>query len=57
MQVEILPRFLKDFLKECERVLSTKLACAMQSAEENQTNLDHLSKEMEKIEKTRKEVI
>lgn len=29
----------------------------MQSAEENKSNLDHLSKELETIEKTRKEVI
>lgn len=56
-RVKVHIRFLKDFLDECNRVLSTKLACAMQSVEDNQTNLDHLSKELEEIEKTREEGI
>lgn len=56
-RVKVHIRFLKGFLDECNRVISTKLACAMQSAEENKSNLDHLSKELETIEKTRKEEI
>lgn len=47
--------FLKTFLEECNRVLSSKLLNAEQSDTENQTKLDILSLELENIEATRKE--
>lgn len=43
-------------MEECNRVLSSKLLNAEQSDRENQTKLDILSLELEKIEATRKEV-
>lgn len=47
---------MKTFLEECNRVLSTKLLNAEQSDTENQTKLDYVSSELDKIEETRKTV-
>lgn len=49
-------RFLSTFLDECTRVLSSKLECTKKSAEENREKFDDSSKELEELEKTRKEV-
>lgn len=49
-------RYLNKFLDEFNRVLSTKLLCAKQNAEENETKLNGLSTELEKLEKSREEV-
>lgn len=48
-------RYLNEFLDEFSRVLSTKLLCA-KNAEENETKLNGLSTELEKLEENRKEV-
>lgn len=47
---------LKKFLEDSNRVLFKKLVCANNEAEEKKRELDKLSKQLEKIEKTRKEV-
>lgn len=49
-------RYLSIFLDECNRILSTKLKCANTMAEKNTTDLDESSRELEKLEETRKEV-
>lgn len=56
-RVEVHLRFLSTFLDECTRVLSSKLECTKKSAEENREKFDDSSKELEELEKTRKEEI
>lgn len=55
-RVEVHLRYLNIFLDECKRILSTKLKCANTIAEKNTTDLDESSRELEKLEETRKEV-
>lgn len=47
---------MNEFLEEFNRVLATKLKCANENAEESQQLYDDLSNELQKLEKTRKEV-
>lgn len=49
-------RYLNEFLEEFYRVLATKLKCANENAEESQKLFDDLSNELQKLEKTRKQV-
>lgn len=54
-RIKIHIKFLKDFLDEFHRVLTTKLAVAKQSTDEIETNLDRLATELGKLENSRKE--
>lgn len=47
---------MNEFLGEFNRVLSTKLECTNKNAAENKKKFDDLSKQLEILEKTRKEV-
>lgn len=49
-------RHLNEILDEFNRVLSTKLLCAEQNAEDNESKLNRLSTELEKLENSREEV-
>lgn len=49
-------RYLNEFLDEFNRVLSTKFIYAKENADDNETKLNDLSRELEKLEETRKEV-
>lgn len=49
-------RLLNEILDEFNRVLSTKLLCAEQNAEDNESKLNRLSTELEKLENSREEV-
>lgn len=50
-------RFIRTFLDECDRVLSTKLLCVEQKADENKNKLDQASRDLENLENIRKRVI
>uniref|UniRef100_A0A8W8P0B9 Uncharacterized protein n=1 Tax=Magallana gigas TaxID=29159 RepID=A0A8W8P0B9_MAGGI len=56
-RVKVHLRYLNEFLEEFNRVLSTKLKCANENAEEILKLFDDFSHELEKLEKTRKEEI
>lgn len=47
-------RFIRTFLDECDRVLSTKLLCVEQKADENKNKLDQASRDLENLENIRK---
>lgn len=50
-------RFIRNFLDECDRVLSTKLLCVEQKKEENKNKLDQASRDLTNLENIRKRVI
>lgn len=49
-------RYLNGFLHEFNRVLSTKLRCAKENAEDNEAKLEEMSRKLEELEKSRQEV-
>lgn len=54
-RVKVHLRLLNEILDEFNRVLSTKLLCAEQNAEDNESKLNRLSTELEKLENSREE--
>lgn len=46
--------FIRNFLDECDRVLSTKLLCVEQKKEENKNKLDQASRDLNNLENIRK---